>query len=82
MLLGKSTPAILAIIYLKLNLFYKKLLSLAHLELGVLLADDIETAFASDDLAIIAALLDGCFDFHIACYFYLYLKDILPLVKS
>ena len=37
---------------------------MAHLELRVLLADDIETAFASDDLAILAALLDGCFDFH------------------
>ena len=67
--------------YLRLYLFYE-LLSLAHLELGVLLADDIKTTFASDDLAIITALLDGCFDFHIACYYYLYLKDILPLVKS
>jgi hypothetical protein len=37
---------------------------LAHLELGVLLADDIQAAFASDDLAIFAALLDGCLDFH------------------
>ena len=69
LLFGKSTPAILAIIYLKLYLFYKLLLSLAHLELRVLLADDIKTAFASDDLAIITALLDGCFDFHIVNIF-------------
>ena len=55
--------------YLKLYLFYKLLLSLAHLELRVLLADDINTAFASDDLAIITALLDGCFDFHIVNIF-------------
>jgi hypothetical protein len=38
---------------------------LTHLELGVLLADHVQTAFASDDLAILAALLDGCLDFHI-----------------
>lgn len=44
-------------------------LTLTHLELRVLLADDIKTTFASDDLAIIAALLDGCFDFHIVNIF-------------
>jgi hypothetical protein len=38
---------------------------LAHLELGVLLADYVEAAFAPDNLAILAALLDGCLDFHI-----------------
>ena len=54
---------------------------MAHLELGVLLADDVKAAFAPDNLAILATLFDGCLDFHIV-YFYLYLKDILPLVKS
>ena len=44
-------------------------LSLTHLELGVLLANDIQAAFASDDLAILAALLDGCLDFHIYEFF-------------
>jgi hypothetical protein len=37
---------------------------LAHLELGVLLADHIELALAADNLAILAALFDGCLDFH------------------
>ena len=41
------------------------LLSLAHLELGVLLADDVEAAFALHDLAVFATLFDGCLDFHI-----------------
>ena len=77
---GKSTPAILAIILLYL-ICLTLILSLAPLELGVRLADDIEAAFAPDNLAIFAALLDGCLDFHIVG-FYLYLKDILPLVKS
>ena len=39
-------------------------LSLAHFELGVLFADNIKTAFALYNLAILAALLDGCFYFH------------------
>ena len=46
------------------------LLTLAHLELGVLLADDVETAFAPHYLAIVAALLDGCLYFHIACFLF------------
>ena len=59
------------------------LLSLAHLELGVLLADHVQTAFAPDDLAVFAALLDGGLDFHGSLiFFYLYLKEILPFVKS
>ena len=41
-----------------------KLLSLTHLELRILLADHVEVAFAPYYLAILAALLDGCFDFH------------------
>ena len=41
-----------------------KLLSLTHLELRVLLADHVKTALTTNDLAILAALLDGCFDFH------------------
>ena len=40
------------------------ILSLAHFELGVLLADHIELALAADNLAILAALFDGCLDFH------------------
>ena len=43
---------------------------MAHLELGVLLADDVQAAFASDDLAILAALLDGCLDFHIYAFLF------------
>ena len=62
MLFGKSTPAILAIIYLYLNCY--TILTLAHLELRVLLADDIKASFTLDDLAILAALFDGSFDFH------------------
>jgi hypothetical protein len=45
------------------------MLSLAHLELRVLLADDVEMAFTPDDLAIGTALLDGCLDFHIVNIF-------------
>ena len=57
-------------------------LSLTHLELGVLLADHVQAAFAPDDLAVFAALLDGCLDFHSLIFYYLYLKEILPFVKS
>jgi hypothetical protein len=63
-LFGKSTPAILAIIYLLF--FVLKLLSLTHLEFRSLLADYVEMSFATDDLAIIATLFDGCLDFHIS----------------
>ena len=43
----------------------KKLkLTLALLEAGVFLVDDVQLAVAADDLAIHAALLDGGFDFH------------------
>ena len=57
------------------------MLSLTHLEFGILLADHVETAFALYDLAVLTALLDGCLYFHYR-NFYLYLKDILPFVKS
>ena len=79
MLFGKSTPAILAIFYLN---FYDYTLTLAHLELGVLLADNVQAALTPDNLAVFAAFLDGGFDFHRYLIFYLYLKEILPLVKS
>jgi len=82
LLFGKSTPAILAIIILDFYLLYNGLLSLTHFELRVLLADNVETAFASYDLAIFTALFDGCLDFHIMIFFYLYLKEMRPLVKS
>ena len=45
------------------------LLSLAHFELGVLLADNVEAAFTPDDLAVFAALFDGCLDFHLRIFF-------------
>jgi hypothetical protein len=46
-------------------------LSLTHLELGVLLADHVQAAFAPDDLAVFAALLDGCLDFHsLICFLF------------
>ena len=41
-----------------------KKLSLAHLKLRILLADHIKTTFTLYDLAVLAALLDGCFNFH------------------
>ena len=43
---------------------------MAHLELGVLLADDVEATFTPYDLAIFAALLDGCLYFHIANFLF------------
>ncbi len=39
-------------------------LPLAHLELGILLADDVKFALTLHNLAILAALLDGCFYLH------------------
>ena len=39
-------------------------LTLAHLELGVLLADNVQAAFTPDNFAVFAAFLDGCLDFH------------------
>ena len=47
------------------------LLTLAHLELGVLLADDVQAAFTPHDLAIFAALLDGCLYFHIVVFLFI-----------
>ena len=58
-----------------------KLLSLTHLELRVLLANHVKATLTTNDFAILAALFDGCLDFH-NTVIYLYLKDILPLVKS
>ena len=40
-------------------------LSLALLEAGILLVDDVQLAFPAYDLAIVAALLDGCPYFHV-----------------
>ena len=37
---------------------------MAHLEFRILLANDIQAAFALHDLAILTTLLDGCFNFH------------------
>ena len=48
-------------------------LSLTHLELGVLLADDVQAAFTPYDLAVFTALLDGCLDFH--CYEFLFVSE-------
>jgi len=41
-----------------------KPLSLAHFQLGIFLANDIQAPLALDDLAIFASLFDGCSDFH------------------
>ena len=41
-----------------------EILPLAHLEFGILLANDVELALTLHNLAILAALLDGCFYFH------------------
>ena len=39
---------------------------MTHFEFRILLANNIQAAFAFHDFAIFAALLDGCFYFHIA----------------
>ena len=68
-------------------------LSLALLEAGILFVDHIQLAFTTNDLAICTSLLDGCSYFHKISFWvetrlsalfrtYLYLKMILPLVKS
>ena len=65
MFFGKSTPTIRAI--LLLLLFYEFVLkpsTLAHFELGILLANDVELALTLHNLAILASLLDGCLYFH------------------
>ena len=38
--------------------------TLAHFELGILLANDVELALTLHNLAILASLLDGCLYFH------------------
>ena len=43
--------------------------TLALLEAGVLLVDHIQLAFPAYDLAIVAALLDGCPYFHVLLFF-------------
>lgn len=40
--------------------------------------NNVQSSFSADDDAVYAAFLNGCSDFHI----YLYLKVILPFVKS
>ena len=60
--------------YSCLKLLVTQLLTLAHLELGVLLADHVQTAFAPDDLAVFAALLDGGLDFH-SLYLFLFVSE-------
>ena len=59
-------------------------LALTHLELGVLLVDKIQATLATNDLAIRSALFDRGSYFHSSMFvfFYLYLNEILPLVKS
>ena len=67
-------------------------LSLSLLEAGVLLVDYIQSPFSSYNFAICTAFFYGCPDFHFYSVFvyqrlafsvnYLYLKMILPLVKS
>ena len=62
-------------------------LSLSLLEAGILFVDHIQLAFSAHDLAINTAFFNGCSNFHTffisSCYkYYLYLKMILPLVKS
>jgi hypothetical protein len=52
---GKSTPAILAIC---IDFMPTGFLTLTLLELGILLVDDVDAAFALDDDAIGAPLLD------------------------
>ena len=56
------------------KLFGYTLLSLTHLELGVLLANHIQATLAPDDLAVFTALLDGCLDFH-SLYLFLFVSE-------
>jgi hypothetical protein len=61
--------------------------TLTLLKAGVLFVDDVQFAFATNDFAIDAALLDGGSYFHnlFLCAFglnYLYRKLIRPRVKS
>jgi hypothetical protein len=62
------------------------ILSLSLLEAGILFVDHIQPALSAHDLAIDAALFDGCSNFHNKFIYgrdyYLYLNMILPLVKS
>lgn len=68
-------------------------LSLALLKAGILLVNHIKAALSANNLAVNAALFDGCSNFHRFYFYcpqplaysvklYLYLKIIRPLLKS
>ena len=57
-------------------------LPLPLLKARIFLVNYIQLPFPPHDLAISAALFNGCTNFHNNDYYYLYLNIILPLVKS